>query len=158
MAKKKKKDEGNSSKKNLKSIIIGGIILLIVFIGSFIFFSYVMKNKNTEANPKEVIVKEQLSNLSLGDEFVVNLADQEKRYIKANIVVAYDKNDKEFAKTSEESVVKLRDAVINTLKLITVEETKDTENLKKKLIENLNSAINQENTIKDVYFQSLIVQ
>lgn len=158
MAKKKKKDEENSSKKNLKPMIFSGIILLIIFIGSFIFFSYILKNKNIDVKTNEVVVKEKLANLSLGDEFVVNLADQGKRYIKTNIVVAYDKNDKAFSKTSEENVVKLRDAVINTLKLITAEETKDTENLKKRLIENLNSAINEENTIKDVYFQSLIVQ
>lgn len=164
MGKKKKDDSESKSIKISKSALVGIILLVIIFIGSFIFFTFVFKeNKNNKAIDGEVqdeeIKKKDLVNLSLGEEFVVNLAESgNKRYIKTNIVVAYDKNNKEFAKIAEESVVKLRDAVINYLKLVTVEDTKDTEKMKQGLIESLNKAIGGKKVIEDVYFQSLIVQ
>lgn len=164
MGKKKKDDSESKSIKISKSALVGIILLVVIFIGSFIFFTFVFKeNKNNKAIDGEVqdeeIKKKDLVNLSLGEEFVVNLAESgNKRYIKTNIVVAYDKNNKEFAKVAEESVVKLRDAVINYLKLVTVEDTKDTEKMKQGLIESLNKAIGGKKVIEDVYFQSLIVQ
>lgn len=164
MGKKKKDDSESKSIKISKSALVGIILLVVIFIGSFIFFTFVFKeNKNNKAIDGEVqdeeIKKKDLVNLSLGEEFVVNLAESgNKRYIKTNIVVAYDKNNKEFAKIAEESVVKLRDAVINYLKLVTVEDTKDTEKMKQGLIESLNKAIGGKKVIEDVYFQSLIVQ
>lgn len=165
MGKNKKSGEGKKTIEMSKTVLISGIVLVIIFIGSFLFFSFMFKTNKTE--PKEANAKEaveaveakNLVNLSLGDEFVVNLTDGSgKRYLKTNIVVAYDKKNKDFAKVAEEKVIVLRDAVINYLKLRTVDETKNTEKIKKGLIESLNKAIDSEDTIQDVYFQSLIVQ
>lgn len=162
MGKNKKSGEGKKTIEMSKTVLISGIVLVIIFIGSFLFFSFMFKTNKTEpkeANAKEAVEAKNLVNLSLGDEFVVNLTDGSgKRYLKTNIVVAYDKKNKDFAKVAEEKVIVLRDAVINYLKLRTVDETKNTQKIKKGLIESLNKAIDSEDAIQDVYFQSLIVQ
>lgn len=162
MGNNKKSKEGKNTVEMSKTVLISGVVLIVIFIGSFLFFSFVFKSdkeKPKEVNAKESTEVKELTNLSLGDEFVINLNEGSgKRYLKTNIVVAYDKKSKEFTKSAEEKVIILRDAAINYLKLRTVEETKDTEKIKKGLIESLNKAISSEDVIQDVYFQSLIVQ
>lgn len=162
MGKNKKSSEEKKSIEISKTLLISIVVLIVIFIGSFMFFTFMFnsnKANNNKATAQEITEKKELVNLSLGEEFVVNLADQGgKRYIKTNIVVAYNKKNKDFAKVADEKIIILRDATINYLKLKTADETKDTENIKKGLTEALNKALESKDAIEDVYFQSLIVQ
>lgn len=162
MGKNKKSSEEKKSIEVSKPLLISIVVLIVIFIGSFMFFTFMLnsnKSKGNKVAAQQTVEKKELVNLGLGEEFVVNLADQGgKRYIKTNIVVAYNKKNKEFAKVAEEKTIVLRDATINYLKLKTVDETKDTEAIKKGLIDALNKALGSKDVIEDIYFQSLIVQ
>ncbi|WP_055071309.1 flagellar basal body-associated FliL family protein [Clostridium massiliamazoniense] len=162
MGKNKKSSEEKKTIEISKPLLISIVVLIVIFIGSFVFFTFMFnlnKSKGNKVAAQQTVEKKELVNLGLGEEFVVNLADQGgKRYIKTNIVVAYNKKNKDFAKVAEEKTIVLRDATINYLKLKTVDETKDTEAIKKGLIDALNKALGSKDAIEDIYFQSLIVQ
>lgn len=156
----KNKQEKKEKKSNLKKVIIAILFLLIVFGVGFGVYVYTSKGKSLAKGNKTEQVKEiENENLPLGDDFLINLSDEGKgRFLKTNIIVSYNTADKEFEKNKDKNVPVLRDATINYLKGKKSSEIEDLEVLKKELKDILNKSLNLENTIQEVYFQSLIIQ
>lgn len=160
------KDE-NKEKKSIttgKIILIGGIFLLITFAGTFTgFYFLTQRNAGTEAStseiekPKEKAVETKI--FDLGDDFVVNLSTEGKsKYVKARIVLSYDVKNKAFSSNLEKNTAILRDATITYLKGRTEEQLSNLDTLKSELVLDLNKKLDQDNPIKEVYFQSLLIQ
>ncbi|MGL4761257.1 MAG: flagellar basal body-associated FliL family protein [Sarcina sp.] len=158
--KEEKKSNGITTK---KMIIIGVGFLIITFICTFAGMTFLMKKNNPNIADKKVEKKKekvtQIEHLPLGEDFVVNLSEVGiKRYVKANVTVAYDVENKEFIKNIDKNVVILRDSTITYLKGRTEEQLKDLEGLKIELVKELNEELKAGNVITDAYFQSFLIQ
>ncbi|MGL5633655.1 MAG: flagellar basal body-associated FliL family protein [Sarcina sp.] len=158
------KDE-NKEKKSIttgKIILIGGIFLLITFAGTFTgFYFLTQQNKGAQAAEEEKpkAKAEEIKIFDLGDDFVVNLSTEGKsKYVKARIVLSYDAKNKAFTSDMEKNTAILRDATITYLKGRTEEQLANLDTLKSELVVDLNKKLNQEDPIKEVYFQSLLIQ
>ncbi|MGL4739303.1 MAG: flagellar basal body-associated FliL family protein [Sarcina sp.] len=157
--------DGNKEKKSVttgKIILIGGIFLLIAFAGTFTGF-YFLTQRTNGANaletekPKEKSVETKI--FDLGEDFVVNLSTEGKlKYVKARIVLSYDAKNKKFSSNLDKNTAILRDATITYLKGRTEEQLANLDTLKAELVAQLNETLEQEDPIKDVYFQSLLIQ
>ncbi|MGL4452557.1 MAG: flagellar basal body-associated FliL family protein [Sarcina sp.] len=164
MAKDKEKIDGKGSKgiTTKKMVVIGGVFLIVTFVCTFTGVSLMMKKNNGQTTQKKVEEKQkpiETEHLPLGDDFVVNLSEVgAKRYVKANVTLAYNLEDKEFGKNIEKNVVILRDTTISYLKARSEEQLKDLEELKSGLVKELNKELKKENTITDAYFQSFLIQ
>ena len=166
MAKDKDKEEKKSSGMTTKKmVIIGGVFLLITFAITFGGVTFLVSknnpNKGTAAaepkKEKEKVIETE--HLPLGEDFIVNLSEiGSKRYVKANVTVAYDVDNKEFANNIDKNVVVLRDSTIAYLKGRTEEQLKDLEGLKTELVKELNKELKAGNVITDAYFQSFLIQ
>lgn len=139
-------------------IILCILFLILVFIGVFSTFYIKNKKKLSDTNI-ESIEKVKTENISLGDDFVVNLSQMGKaRYIKANITVSYNIKDKELSENVEKKIPVFRDATIMYLKGLNEEEISNMESLKAGLIQCLNDSIEEKDFIADIYFQSFLIQ
>lgn len=153
MLKKNKESKGTSK---LLIVFVGILFLIIVFMGAFFAF-YTVNSKKQGIETKEEVIK--TTNISLGDDFVVNLAEVGKnRYIKTNITVAYNNKDKNLAESVANNIPVLRDATIIYLKSLNEEELNDVNEIKKGIIKALNDSVKSESFIVDVYFQSFLIQ
>ncbi|MGL4655903.1 MAG: flagellar basal body-associated FliL family protein [Sarcina sp.] len=160
MAKDKKEEKSSNRMTTKKMIIIGGVFLVLTFVCTFVGVSFMMKNNSAQAVAKEEKQKViETAHLPLGEDFIVNLSEiGTKRYIKANVTLAYNLEDKDFKKNLEKNVVILRDSTISYLKARKEEDLKDLDALKNNLVKKLNEELKTENTITDAYFQSFLVQ
>lgn len=164
MAKNKDKADEKSSSGIItkKMIIMGGVFLTVIFICTFVGVSFLLnKNNSEQANGKKVEKQKEIKTeqVSLGDDFVVNLSEiGNKRYIKANVTLAYNLENKEFGENLEKNIVVLRDSTISYLKGRTEDQLKDLDTLKDELVKELNKKLKVENTITDAYFQSFLIQ
>lgn len=140
-----------------KKILI--IALLVVILLLLAVIAYFVLPKGTIGAVKNALASKDEFTLNL-DEFIVNLKSESrtKAYLKTTVSLMY--TDKKSIKTVDSSVSKMKDIVLNNLRVKTAEEMLDVEEtnkLKEKIIEDINTALKSE-IIKEVYFTSLVVQ
>ena len=141
-------------KKTNKTILI--VLLLMIFIGAGTFGGvYFYMKKNNATVP--VIVKESF--VEIGEIFV-NLSDEgNKRYVKLNMSVSYDKSNKDLAKELEDKKIVIRDVANFYIKACEAEafEPENEVVLKADLIARINQKLTT-GVLKDVYISEIIVQ
>ncbi|GFR35596.1 flagellar basal body-associated FliL family protein [Thermobrachium celere] len=149
----------NKNNKLLITLVIFTLILVIVLgiaLGYFIFFKDKTKNSTTQ----NVKIEEKIFDLN---EFVVNLSDENKTYIRLKISIAYDKKNKKLDKEIPEKVPAIRDAVINILRsksskdFETTSNQNNLNNIKTELINSINNNL-QNGKIINIYVQDIIIQ
>lgn len=140
-----------------KIILIIALLVIILLLLSVL--AYFLLPKGTVGAVKKALASKDEFTLNL-DEFVVNLKSEgrTKSYLKTEVSLMY--MDKKSIKTVESSVSKMKDIVLNNLRVKTADEMLDVEEtgkLKEKIIEDINAAL-KDDIIKEVYFTSLVVQ
>ncbi|SUY47474.1 flagellar protein FliL [Clostridium putrefaciens] len=145
--------------KTLKIIII--ILLVLVLLGGGIFagiFLFSKDNtKGSTAQATEIKVEEKTYSL---DDFLVNLSDEGgKHYLKINISLGYDVENKKLEKELDSKKDVMRDSVISILrnKKSTDVTIKGTEDLKKEILDIINPLLNN-GKLTNIYFKELIFQ
>lgn len=141
-------------------VIVLGVVLL-AGIGTMVFVKS-GKKKDGKAAEKHV----QLVHWEM-DEFIVNLADREPRYLKIAIVLEVEAGDKKAGghgegggKAAPAEDAKARDAVITVLtskRFVDLISDDGKVNLKKELKSALNKVLG-ENKVANIYFTSFAVQ
>jgi len=128
------------------------LILLIVSGAAASYYFLVMKNQDEGTNIGD-IKKVTLSSFS------VNLADAgNRRYLRTTITLEYTSEDTE--KELEITMHRIKDVVLNVLrdkKVIDVDTPAETNELKKELLEAINSRLTKGN-INGLYFEEFIIQ
>lgn len=143
--------------RGFKIIIILLLILAIALLGIIGYFTVFGGDGSKLAS----VFSAEEEHTMLLDEFVVNLQNEEsngRNYVKAEIALMY--TDKNEDKLIENNTLKIRDTIINHLRLLTSEEILNGENtpeLKSALTQSINSALGEE-VIADIYFANLLVQ
>ncbi|WDC83956.1 flagellar basal body-associated FliL family protein [Caloramator sp. mosi_1] len=121
-----------SEQKSNKILVILVVITLVLVIGLgtvlgyFIFF----KDKTNAPIQNNVKLEEKVLDLK---EFVVNLSDENKTYIRISLSLAYDKKNKKLDKELQDKIPAIRDTVIKILRRKTTEDFKSNnmDNIKK---------------------------
>lgn len=147
-----------SEQKGNKLLVLLVVITLVLVIGLGVVLGYFIffKDKTTGTIQNNVKVEEKILDLK---EFVVNLSDEEKTYIRITISLAYDKKNKKLDKELPNKIPAIRDVVIETLRKKTTSDFKSNniDNIKKELIKAINNnLINGE--IINIYIQDIIIQ
>lgn len=147
-----------SEQKGNKLLVLLVVITLILVIGLGIVLGYFIffKDKTNSTANNNIKVEEKIMDLK---EFVVNLSDEDKTYIRITISLAYDKKNKKLEKELPNKVPAVRDAVIEILrkKKTTDFNSNNIDNIKKELIKAINNnLINGE--IINIYIQDIIIQ
>ncbi|MCX7695806.1 MAG: flagellar basal body-associated FliL family protein [Caloramator sp.] len=147
-----------SEQKGNKLLVLLVVITLVLVIGLGIVLGYFIffKDKTTGTVQNNIKVEEKILDLK---EFVVNLSDEEKTYIRITISLAYDKKNKKLDKELPNKIPAIRDVVIETLRKKTTSDFKSNniDNIKKELIKAINNnLINGE--IINIYIQDIIIQ
>jgi flagellar FliL protein len=147
------KDENQVPKKEKPRllILILSAILLVAIAGS-IFFSF-----RGSYNMAAIFArKPEIKSLTLPS-ITVNLAD--RGYVKATITMEYE-SSKELNKELEKNTYQLKDSVIKVLRNTnssSLQNPQATENLKKLLLEEINSSM-RSGKITGLYFEEFLVQ
>lgn len=151
MADKKEKKEKNPK----KIIVIVLIVILALGAAGAGGWYFVLRNKDNES----VVRKVEEEFYKLGD-FTVNLADDKKQaFIRASIVIGYEKNEKAVEELDKYNA-KIRDAVNMLLLTKKSEEVKEVfgiEQLKRQIKIRIDSIVDTV-SITDVYFNEIAIQ
>lgn len=147
-----------SEQKGNKLLVLLVVITLMLVIGLGIVLGYFIffKDKTNSTAKNNIKVEEKIMDLK---EFVVNLSDEDKTYIRITISLAYDKKNKKLEKELPDKVPAVRDAVIEIIrkKKTTDFNSNNIDNIKKELIKAINNnLINGE--IINIYIQDIIIQ
>lgn len=146
-------ESNKEKKKGSKLIMI--IAILAIFGGGTFGGVYYFMNKNNSSQP--VVIEEAFFEVG---EIFVNLSDEgSKRYVKLNLSISYDKNNKDLAKEIEDKKVVLRDVAIFYIKSCKASsfEPANEAVLKGDIITRINQKL-KSGLIKDVYISDIIVQ
>lgn len=149
--------EVSSRSRGFKILVIVLLVLAISLLGIIGYFTIFGGENNQLVN----LFSSSDEYTFLLEEFVVNLQTEEnysRNYLKTEIALMYTDNKQE--ETLNINTHKIRDTIINQLRLLTSEEIlngDNTPNLKSILTESINTALGEE-VIKDVYFSDLIIQ
>lgn len=144
------------AKNTNKILIILLIITIMIVMGLAGFFGYyIFLKKPASSNPtqpKKVAEK----NIQL-KEFVVNLADEEKTYIKLTIVLGYTNNKVETEVNDKMHIV--RDLVNTRIRSKKTEDFSNSsiEKVKKEIMDDINSTL-EKGKITNIYFNDIIIQ
>jgi flagellar protein FliL len=144
----------NKEKKKGKLIFIVIAIILALGGGTFAGVFFYM-NKNNGSQP--VYIKEAF--LEVGEIFV-NLNDEDsKRYVKLNLSISYDSNNKDLAKELTDKSVVIRDVAIFYIKACKAKDFDPANEaiLKGDLINRINQKLTS-GVLKDAYISDIIVQ
>ena len=144
MAEEKKKGKG-------KLIIIIVVALLLLGGGVFAGVYYGMSKANSEEAP----IVEAYTELG---QLLVNLSDEgSKKYVQMTATVTYDSANTEVGEEITTKLVALRDSAIFYLKSLKTFTADNEVNLKRDLVQRLNSNL-KSGTIIDIKFNELLVQ
>jgi flagellar FliL protein len=147
------------AKDNNKLIVILLIVTIVVVVGLAGFFGYFMLfKKNTGTGTASTAPAKQIAEQTVKlDEFITNLADENKRYIKTTISVGF--TDKNVAEEITANMSIIRDKVNTKLWSETsIDFTgQGLEKVKKELMDSINSVLG-EGKIKHIYFDNIIIQ
>lgn len=106
-----------SEQKGNKLLIILVVFTLLLVIGLGVVLGYYIffkdKTKGTAPGNTEVKIEENVVELN---EFVVNLADEEKVFMKVKFAVAYNKKDKKLGDEITAKMPVIRDTIITILR------------------------------------------
>lgn len=138
-------------------IIIAGLIIFLIAMGASYFL---MKSLMTPLLPKEESEQKEVltGNLVEVGEFTTNIGDiTGSRFVKVEVFV--EVTGKKGQETMQEFMPIIKDSILNILSSKTVADldVRNRENLKKEIKNELNSKLGN-NTIKNVYFTSFIMQ
>lgn len=145
----KDKDKGKKGGGASKIIIILLAAILVSGIGFGAYYILVI-SKQTETHVVENPYKDRVT-YSLGDAFVLNLADKDTKYISVKIDVVYKTNTKLDEELKTKNAI-LRDRVVTIIRTKTEDElNRDTNlaNLKKQIMESINPVL-EEGKIEEV--------
>lgn len=148
----KDKGKGKKGGGSSKIIIILLAAILVLGIGFGAYYILVLSKKTTVPvveNPYKDSVT-----YSLGDAFVLNLADKDTKYISVKIDVVYKTNTKLGEELKTKNAI-LRDRVVTIIRTKTEDElNRDTNlaNLKKQIMESINPVLD-EGKIEEVVVQ-----
>lgn len=140
-----------------KLIVILLILTIVIVLGLAAFFGYFMlfkKNTGTSNAAPTKKIEEQTVKL---DEFITNLADEDKKYIKITISVGF--TDKKVAEEITANMSIIRDKVNTKLWSETSVDFagKGLEKVKKDLVDSVNSVLG-EGKVTNIYFDNIIIQ
>lgn len=147
--------ETTQVKKSKTGTIIIILLVMIIMIGGVGGYFYIQNMKSSAPQQKQI--KQAMVPLN---EMVVNLADEGgKRYVKANPSIGYNSENKRLTEELTNNAPVLRDVTISTLRSKQSKEldTKGIEALKKEIMENINSTLN-EGRITNIYFTDFVIQ
>lgn len=146
-----KDGEQQVAKKNQRSLWILSIVAFIAIAACTYMYFVGFKNLS-QVSAKDV------KNVTLPS-MTVNLADTDSnRYIKTTITLEFTSDDVE--KELNNSMYKVKDGILKVLrrtKASTLENTQQTEALKKALLDEINSRLTS-GKITGIYFQELLIQ
>lgn len=159
MAKKDKKDKGEVKEKSGKGMMVVLFVLGLIVLGAATFGGvYIFMKTNKTVSAQQVVVEQTYVDL---DEFTVNLADDNgKRFLKCELSIGYDKDDKKVAEEITNNTVVIRDTIIfyfKSKKAEFINDQNNKEQIKNELIEAINKEL-QKGKITDVRFKNIIVQ
>ena len=159
MAKKDKKDKGEIKEKSGKGMMVVLFVLGLIVLGAATFGGvYIFMKTNKTVSAQQVVIEQTYVDL---DEFTVNLADENgKRFLKSEISIGYDKDNKKVAEEITNNTVVIRDTIIFYFKSKKAEFINDQNNkdqIKNELIEAINKEL-QKGKITDIRFKNMIVQ
>lgn len=146
--------ESKQEKKKGSKLIIIIAILAILGGGTFGGVYYFM-NKNNASQP--VVMEEAFFEVG---EIFVNLSDEgSNRYIKLNISISYDKNNKDLTKEIEDKKVVLRDVANFYIKSCKAKDFEPANEavIKGDIVARMNQKL-KSGILKDVYISDIIVQ
>lgn len=143
-----------------KLVVILLSITLVVLIATagILGYFFVFKGNNSSSKSASNSAVMDVKTVAL-DEFIVNLADEGKTFIKIKIVLAYTdkKLDKELANTTK--VSQIRDTAISTLRKKTSANFSNggEDAIKKELVEKINSVLDA-GKLTNIYFYDIVIQ
>ncbi|EYE88804.1 flagellar basal body protein FliL [Fervidicella metallireducens AeB] len=144
------------AKKSNKLVIILLIVTLTIVVAMAGYFGYFIlyKNKQTKTSNNKVTLTEKTVQL---DEFVVNLADEDVRYIKVKINLAF--TDKKLETEIGEKTPQIRDIINTHLMTKKAEELNSNGMLKLKgeLVSKINGLL-ENGKITNIYLNDIIIQ
>ncbi|SHE35385.1 MULTISPECIES: flagellar basal body-associated FliL family protein [Caloramator] len=147
-----------SEQKGNKLLVLLVVITLILVIGLGIVLGYFIffKDKTNSSTQTNIKVEEKIMDLK---EFVVNLSDEDKTYIRITISLAYDKKNKKLDKELPNKVPAIRDVIIEILRKKKTADfnSNNIDNIKKELIKAINSNLTNGEII-NIYIQDIIIQ
>jgi flagellar protein FliL len=148
-------------KTNKNILLIVVIVLLIVLIvggGAFAGYYFALRN-----NPAPTIAAKvgSIDEATLEiEELIVNLSDENsKRFLKVKLVLAYDSENKKFAKELESKKPVVKDGIISVIrsKKATDLTTKGAEDLKAEILNRVNPVFTT-GKLTNVYYSDFLVQ
>lgn len=144
------------AKKSNKLIIILLIVTLAIVVAMAGYFGYFIlyKNKQSKTSNNKATLTEKTVQL---DEFVVNLADEDIRYIKVKINLAF--TDKKLETEISEKTPQIRDIINTHLMTKKAEElnSKGMLKLKVELVNKINGLL-VNGKITNIYLNDIIIQ
>jgi flagellar FliL protein len=145
-------DEQQVSKKNQRSLWILAIVAFISISACTYMYFIGFKDSSAQVSARDV------KTVTLPS-ITVNLADTDSsRYLKTTITLEFYSDDVE--EELNDSMYKVKDGILKVLrntKANTMEDTQQTEVLKKALLSEINSRL-KSGKITGLYFQELLVQ
>lgn len=142
------------SNKLIVILLIFTLLIVFSFAGIFGYLLFFKKTAASSTTPAVKTVEETTYQL---DEFVTNLADVSKTYIKLTIVLGYDA--KELDKELPTKVAVIRDTINATLwsKTSIDFSGKGTEAVKKELLDAINTKL-ETGKLTNIYLNEIIIQ
>lgn len=137
--------------------IIGFVVALLVLGVATFGGVYFGITKGKDAEEKVVVIEESFH--EVGEIFIKLNDDKVKRYVKLNMSVSFDKENKDLAAEILEKQVVMRDLSIYYLMSLNADafETENEEKLKSDLIERMNQKLTK-GTLMKVYISDIMVQ
>jgi flagellar FliL protein len=145
------------SKGGSKLIVILLIVTIVIVVGLAAFFGYFILFKKSAGTSSAAPAKKAEEITVKLDEFITNLADDDKRYIKTTIVVGF--TDKKVSEEITANMSVIRDKVNTKLWSKTSGDFggQGLDKIKKELLDSINSVLG-ENKITNIYFDNIIIQ
>lgn len=169
MAEKKEKEKKEKVKGkggSLFKIIIIVLLLLIVLAIGFVGYLLATKkiplviNQTTQTDTTKKITSPTIYNYKL-DEFLLNLADSDKKYLKVKLSLGYEAKDKKkMDKELEDKKDNVRDAIISVLrskKSTDLDGLTGIDQLKKDIITRVNGFFDY-GKVDEIYINDILIQ
>lgn len=137
----------------MKKIFIIAAVLLVLGTGTYAAFKGLGITLTRDEKPV------RYEQLDMG-EFVVNLRDDHRRYLRAQIVIEYV-HTKETEQILDKQMAKAMDKIISVLRSKSVEDLaleENIEQLRLELITELETALGLEKSIVDLWFVLFMIQ
>jgi flagellar basal body-associated protein FliL len=153
--------KGGLKKLLIVLVIVIAVVALVVAVSTVVSAVYLREAGGREQE-QEVSMPQDANPLYKmygPQDFTVNLLDtDQRRYLKVTLTLGYE--ERGLAKELEQRKAQIRDTIINVLRNQKVEDVLDTngtDNLRRVMINELNSVLSR-GDIKDIYFTDFLIQ